>query len=81
MYIETMQKIMSKNAKIFVDAKNPPAMYLPFMGQVQAKPMALKDKSSDWQDSNTDNVAMANQLSDNQRAEGVQLMRGMRRDV
>jgi membrane protease subunit HflK len=81
MYIETMQKIMSKNAKIFVDAKNPPAMYLPFMGQGRSKPIPLKDKASDWQDSNTGNVAMANQLSDNQRAEAVQLMRGMRRDV
>lgn len=30
MYIETMQAIMSKNPKIFIDAKQAPSLYMPF---------------------------------------------------
>lgn len=35
MYIETLEKIMSDNPKVFVDAKNTPSMYLPFMQNMQ----------------------------------------------
>ena len=68
-----------------MDAKNAPAMYLPFMKAHGRTAKGLKNKTSDWQESNGNNMNAANvtdtQMTDSQRAEAIQLIRGMRRDA
>ena len=44
LYIETMEKIMQQNPKIFVDAKSAPNMYLPFLKNMFSK-TKMKDTS------------------------------------
>ena len=55
MYIETMQAIMGKHAKVFIDAKQSPNMYLPFMQKLFADNNSKKSvqDASDWK--NTSN--------------------------
>jgi|LauGreDrversion4_2_1035121.scaffolds.fasta_scaffold31729_2 membrane protease subunit HflK len=64
MYIETMQSIMGKHAKVFIDAKQSPNMYLPFMQKLlpQSTEKSSVNDSSDWKntsnkfDSDQDNL-------------------------
>lgn len=78
MYIETLQKIMSDNPKVFVDAKQSPNMYLPFIKEmIQTKVKAKK--SSDWQNSTDNQVSVTAENTDETSAQKV--LRQMRRDI
>lgn len=79
MYIESMQAIMSKNPKIFIDAKQAPNLYLPFMKKAMTNPdKAIKASNNDWQTARvlTDN----NHTSDDEDMMNAKISRGMRRN-
>ena len=74
MYIETMQKIMSENPKVFVDAKNSPAMYLPFMKAMNAtKP--TKKNTMRWKET------PPTSLDKQEETPTQKVLRRMRRDI
>lgn len=78
MYIETLQKIMSDNPKVFVDAKTSPNMYLPFMKDMMASKIKSK-KNSSWQNSSDNQGVATVENSDETPAQKV--LRRMRRDI
>lgn len=81
MYIETMQQIMSQNPKIMVDAKQAPAMYLPFMNKVLKAPKELKpaEEQVNWSNSSDGREAVDEQRSLDSSTPRV--IRSARRDI
>ena len=80
LYLETMEKIMQQNPKIFVDAKSAPNMYLPFLKNMFAKrnvqPLSEKlDADNQWK--TTDN----SQSDAQEDMSNSRVMRGFRRNV
>ena len=82
MYIETMQQIMSQNPKIFVDAKQAPAMYLPFMKQAlkaKSEIQSTQDQQVDWTHSSEGREAIDDQQA--MASSAPQVIRSTRRDI
>jgi membrane protease subunit HflK len=77
MYIETLQKIMSENPKVFVDAKNTPAMYLPFM-KGMAKTKDKQKTSIGWKEAPAQQVAS---MDKQEETPSQKVLRRMRRDI
>ena len=76
LYLETMEKIMAANPKIFVDAKQSPNLYLPFLKQMFAKEksrsLAKIEPDHSWSQTNTGETS--DDLSQSR------MMRGFRRE-
>lgn len=81
MYIETMQQIMSQNPKIMVDAKQAPAMYLPFMKKAFKAPKEVKSTQEqvNWSNSSDGRESMDDQRSLDSSTPSV--IRSARRDI
>jgi membrane protease subunit HflK len=83
LYVETMEKIMAQNPKIFVDAKQAPNLYLPFFKKMLLNskvPQPLKvDQENQWRqpngveqtsiDSGSDDVANSRMIRGFRRTE------------
>jgi modulator of FtsH protease HflK len=78
MYIETVQKIMSDNPKVLVDAKNSPNMYLPFMKDMQAQKNLRKNQMR-WKERPV--LARENPQDDQEMSPAQKVLRSMRRDI
>lgn len=75
MYIETMERIMAQNPKIFVDAKQSPNLYLPFLKKLfaNAKSGQIQKSEQDNQWHQSSNLDTGDDLSNSR------MMRGFRR--
>ncbi|NBQ85614.1 MAG: protease modulator HflK, partial [Methylophilaceae bacterium] len=64
MYIETMQSIMTANPKVFVDAKNAPNMYMPFIKPSKLDASPIVKLEQDWNEASTSGVTSTNDDND-----------------
>jgi membrane protease subunit HflK len=78
MYIETVQKIMSDNPKVFIDAKNSPAMYLPFMKGMKPAKSERKNQMR-WKENPV--AVSTNTVGEQEGTPAQKVLRRMRRDV
>lgn len=76
MYIETMQTIMTTNPKVFVDAKNAPNMYMPFLKPGKAEPALKARPKQDWNETSTTGVTASN---DDDTRDRINVLRRIRR--